>query len=72
MTVLTAEQATNLYLYGTLTAPADRVTPMWIGKPAQETRITVNVNDYMSDTGPGRFASAASFEVVRKFFSFKL
>ena len=62
----------SLFLYGTETLPsvAERISGA-ILRPVNSTPIerTITAIDYMSDTGPGRFARAAYFEVVQKFFS---
>jgi len=69
MTVLTAEEVTNLYLYGTINTPSDLSNDSHIRPSgAGPTQTTVNINDYMS-SGPGRFASPAFFDVVKLFFS---
>jgi Ca2+-binding RTX toxin-like protein len=68
-THLSAEIITNYYLYGQDTVPADLADAGRI-RPAQPSSVTVDVNAYMA--GPGRFASAASFEVIRKFFDSSL
>ncbi|MCU7935153.1 MAG: hypothetical protein KZQ99_09760 [Candidatus Thiodiazotropha sp. (ex Dulcina madagascariensis)] len=69
MSLLTAEEITNLYLYGTTTTPCDLASDNYI-RPVQnaETLTSVNVNEYM-DTGPGRFASPALFEIIQLFFT---
>lgn len=69
MSLLTAQEVTNLYLYGSKTKPTDLSDSNLI-RPINvvETKISVDVNDYMQN-GPGRFASPAFFEIVKLFFS---
>lgn len=70
MSLLTAEKVTNLFLYGKETVPDNLVDGTLIRpKDLQnKVRTTVDMNEYMT-TGPGRFASPASFEVIKQFFS---
>ncbi|MDP3251152.1 MAG: hypothetical protein Q8M77_04505 [Hydrogenophaga sp.] len=62
----TAQQVTNLYLYGGLEALGDKVDAGLI-RGNTSTPLNVDVNAYMS--GPGRFASPSKFELVEKFMS---
>ncbi|BBM04131.1 calcium-binding protein [Microbulbifer sp. GL-2] len=69
MTVLSSEEVTNLYLYGTTNTPSDLANDSYTRTSgAGPTQHSVNINDYM-DSGPGRFASPAFFEIVKLFFS---
>jgi hypothetical protein len=71
MTMPTADSITRLYLYGQQSIP-NLISDNLIRPIATPTNVViapaVDVNDYMVDD-PGRFVNAASFEVVRKFFS---
>jgi glutaredoxin-related protein len=67
MAVLTAEEVTNLYLYGSKTVPSDLTAESLI-RELDESEITkeyVDINEYMADIG--RFASPASFGFKRLF-----
>ena len=64
MSLLTAEEVTNLYLYGSKTKPTnladnDLIRPINV----EATKTSVDINDYMQN-GPGRFASPAFFELL--------
>lgn len=70
MSLLTAAEITNLYLYGNKTKPENiesesliRSDPLTV-----PTSTKVNINEYMT-TGPGRFASPAKFELIKQFFT---
>jgi hypothetical protein len=66
---LTAEEATNLYLYGTTTRPIDLVSDSLIRLPGTgPTQIDVDIDDSM-ENGPGRFVKASMFESIREFLS---
>lgn len=70
MSLLTAEEVTNLYLYGTKTVPANLASDSLIRPAGLTTTARVDVNEYMNAAmGPGRFASPAFFEVIKQFFS---
>ena len=74
MPLPTAEEITNLYLYGQRTAPAttDIRDEKWIRPKttaANIVRTSVDVNDYMGTTGPGRFASASALKPLQEFFN---
>jgi hypothetical protein len=58
----TAEQVTNLYLYGTTNVPVDGKRAADVENPV----VRVDVNEYMNN-GPGRFAHPLNVGVVRKF-----
>jgi len=64
----TAEEITNLYLYGSQVKPADVLSGNLIRPANDNTTIKVDINEYM-DNGPGRFASPIFFEIVKLFFS---
>lgn len=70
MALLTAEEVTNLYLYGDRTVPPNLVDDKLIRPKALSipTSTSVDLNEYMM-SGPGRFASPAFFEVIKQFFS---
>jgi len=67
--LLTAEEVTNLYLYGTKTKPAD-LTDEGVVRSANSASIytEVDIATYM-ESGPGRFASPAFFEIIKLFFA---
>jgi len=67
MSLPTAEEITNLYLYGSKVKPANILDDSLI-QTAIKPSINVDINEYMED-GPGRFASPIFFEVVKLFFS---
>ncbi|MDR2790394.1 MAG: hypothetical protein LBB59_05410 [Campylobacteraceae bacterium] len=58
MAVLTAEEVTNLYLYGQKTLPSDLTVESLIREIGKITPTEVDINAYMADAG--RFASSAS------------
>lgn len=66
MSLFTAEEMTNLYLYGVTTTPSNLADDSII-RPTGTTHVSVDINDYMN--GPGRFASPAFFEIIKLFFS---
>ena len=64
----TAEQVTNLFLYGQLTAPTDKAKDTWIresGIPLPD--VNIDINTYMA--GPGHFATPDKFELVKWFLN---
>lgn len=73
MSLPTANEVTNKFLYGQLTTPtpdalADAV---WIRSdtiPIADREMAVDAVEYMQ--GPGRFALAAMSDLVKKFFAF--
>ena len=74
---LNKENITNLYLYGELEKPTNLVDDNLIRRPDEfdeEGRLinpqaTVNVDAVqLMETGPGRFAVPAQFELVQRFF----
>ena len=67
-TYWTAEQITNLYLYGQENGPADLTDSNLIR--SDEARIAPLEQDIVSymTTGPGRFAIGSQFALVRDFF----
>ena len=74
---LNKENITNLYLYGELEKPTNLVDDNLIRRPDRfdnEGRLinpqaTVNVDAVrLMETGPGRFAVPAAFELVKRFF----
>jgi hypothetical protein len=67
MTLPTAEEITNLYLYGTKNRPNDLLN-LSILKPRGNASVDIDVKEYMTD-GPGRFVNSANFEIVGKFFN---
>jgi hypothetical protein len=69
MSILTAEKITNLYLYGQEVTP-ENIANVNIIRPENFTpvEVSVNGNEFMQ-SGPGRFASPALWEVVREFFN---
>jgi Ca2+-binding RTX toxin-like protein len=67
MTLPTAGQITNLYLYGQEIVPANLIDQHLINS-ATRTPVEVDVHEYMT-IGAGRFVSAFSFDFMRDFFS---
>ncbi|MCG8157337.1 hypothetical protein JMY81_21350 [Brenneria goodwinii] len=74
MPVLTPEEITNLYLYGTKSRPVDLLDERLIRASAEEIQAAkaeasteVDINDYMAEVG--RFTSPADFEIINKFFA---
>ncbi len=67
MSLPTAEQITNQYLYGSPVPPADRTSEGLIRPQGVTTTWAIDVNEYMS-VGAGRFAYAAGFSFVKEFF----
>ena len=67
MALPTAEEITNLYLYGTKNRPNDLLDPSILAQ-RNGASINVDVVEYMA-IGAGRFVNAANFEVVNKFFN---
>jgi hypothetical protein len=63
MSLPTAEEVTNLYLYGQKTTPSDLLSDQLIRNATLITPFEVNVNEYMA--GPGRFVAASDFDVVK-------
>lgn len=65
------EKITNLFLYGQETTPTDLIDDELI-RPSDPLTLPpefhVNLQDFM-DTGAGRFAIGAQFELVQAFFS---
>jgi RTX calcium-binding nonapeptide repeat (4 copies) len=71
---LNKENITNLYLYGQLDKPQNLVDENLIREPDDENSLaaqtTVNVDAVnLMQTGPGRFAVPAQFELVQRFFN---
>ena len=74
---LNKENITNLYLYGELEQPINLVDDNLIRQPDEfdnrgrliNPQATVNVDAVrLMETGPGRFAVPAQFELVKRFF----
>lgn len=63
---LTPAVATNIYLYGTKTAPAD-----YMRQTSEEVKIQVDMGSYMKD-GPGRFANPSQAKFVQDFYMGKI
>lgn len=70
MSLPTAEQVTNMYLYGTLSRPANLLNSSILNHRSSTSPngISVSAVEYM-DSGAGRFVNSANFEIVEKFFS---
>jgi hypothetical protein len=69
MNILTAEEITKLYLYGTPNTPtdlADESVIRPINTPPLE--ISVDGNTFMQ-SGPGRFALPVLWDVIKEFFN---
>lgn len=68
MTLPTAEQVTNTYLYGSETKPTDIATDSLIRpKDIISPVIDVKLDEYMA--GPGRFVLPGSFNVIEYFLN---
>ena len=67
MSLPTAEEMTNLFLYGQKTKPSNLLDENLIRPSNLVTPLNVDVNEYMN--GPGRFATLDKFDVVKAFFS---
>lgn len=67
MALPTAEQVTNLYLYGQTTTPSDLADEEWIRPKGKVVPHDVNINDYIA--GPGRFVTPGAFTLVERFFN---
>ena len=67
MALPTAEEITNMYLYGEKTTPDDLANAARI-RPASEiaSKYEVNINEYIA--GPGRFVTPGAFTIVERFF----
>ena len=66
---LTAKDITNLYLYGQLTTPSNKVSDTFIRQPsATKTANAESMQDFMA-TGPGRFVKGQHFNLVDEFFN---
>jgi Ca2+-binding RTX toxin-like protein len=66
MTLPTAEETMNLYLYGQKEKPKNLIDESLIRSADAVTAITVSTADYMA--GPGRFAIGSSFPLITDFF----
>ena len=65
--MLTASQITNLYLYGTITTPNDKIMHDWLRDTAHVTNHTMQYADYMQTAG--KFAKGSQFELIQEFFA---
>lgn len=69
MNILTAEEITKLYLYGTPTTPADLADESVI-RPINTPPLEISVDgNLFMQTGPGRFALPVLWDVVNEFFN---
>ncbi|MDI1279645.1 calcium-binding protein, partial [Methylobacter sp.] len=69
MNILTAEEITNLYLYGTTTTPSN-LTDESLIRPNNNPPLEISVDgNVFMQTGPGRFALPVIWEVVNEFFN---
>lgn len=68
MTLPTAEEVTNLYLYGQSTRPSDLTSDSLIRPASATSEITVSTQEYMT-SGAGRFALGVLFDLVSDFFN---
>lgn len=66
MALPTAEEITNLYLYGVSKRPQNLLDPS-LSQPRAGVVLSVDVNDYMSN-GAGRYADVADFDFIADFF----
>lgn len=69
MALPTAEEVTNMYLYGAKTRPVDLLDPGLLSHSASTTRNFIEVSEAEYIAGPGRFVSAANFKVIEDFFN---
>lgn len=71
MTLPTYQEVVSKYLWGSTTPPADasKASESWIRPSNASTSIDVSISDFMSSTGPGRFALGAKFTLVDSFFN---
>lgn len=67
MSTLSAEEITNLYLYGTKAAPANLLSDHLIRPDGATGSVSIHVVDYMAEVG--RFASPSFFKLIEEFFS---
>jgi Ca2+-binding RTX toxin-like protein len=63
----TAEQVTNLFLYGQTTTPSNLASDSLIREAAKTTPVSIDIDTYMA--GPGRFATPDKFAFVRAFLN---
>jgi len=68
MTLPTAEEVTNLYLYGSSSKPANLLDPSLLQPRTQPAAVPVDLNEYMT-TGAGRFVDAADFKFLNDLFN---
>ncbi|MDO3528247.1 hypothetical protein ACNRBH_01630 [Ralstonia pseudosolanacearum] len=70
MSLPTAEQVTNRYLYGADKRPGDMLDPSILNHrdSALENSIPVDAVEYMK-SGGGRFVNSANFDWIEKFFN---
>lgn len=69
MTLPTIKAITERFLFGENGQPSDLVTTGVIRDVDAKSSVEVNVAEYMSTYGPGRFAVGALFDIVQLFFS---
>lgn len=62
-----ADDVISQFLYGAQ-RPSDLTDESLIRPENVVTQVSVNLTDFFSDTGPGRFARPAFFEFIQKFF----
>lgn len=62
-----ADGVISQFLYGAQ-RPSDLTEESLIRPDNLVTQVSVNLTDYFSSTGPGRFARPAFFEIIQKFF----
>jgi Ca2+-binding RTX toxin-like protein len=69
MSLPTAEEVTNKYLYGSINRPSDLLDQSIIDHKNSNTpnEIKINAVEYMA-SGPGKFVNAANFDLVKQFF----
>ncbi|WP_148261958.1 hypothetical protein [Methylomonas methanica] len=69
MNILTAEEITNLYLYGTSTTPGNIADESLI-RPNNTPPLEISVDgNLFMQTGPGGFALPVLWDVVNEFFN---
>ena len=66
--LISAEEMTNLYLYGTSDVPSDFTSDQLLRPRVAIGKTSEDVNLYM-DFGPGKYASPAAFSVIKEFMN---
>jgi len=69
MTLPTAAEVTEMFLFGAAGRPGTLLDPSIIRPDSASSQITIQNVDVMSSSGPGRFAVGALFDAIQLFFS---